>query len=33
MDPGTGEELEALAKEVMSAPPDVVGRVQKLLGK
>jgi tripartite-type tricarboxylate transporter receptor subunit TctC len=33
MDPGTGEELEALAKEVMSAPPDVVERVQKLLGK
>jgi tripartite-type tricarboxylate transporter receptor subunit TctC len=32
LDPGTGEELEALAKEVMSAPPDVVARVQKLLG-
>ena len=33
LDPGTGEELEALAKEVMAAPPDVVERVQKLLGK
>ncbi len=33
MDPGTGEELEALAKEVMAAPPDVVQRVEKLLGK
>jgi tripartite-type tricarboxylate transporter receptor subunit TctC len=33
MDPATGEELEALAKEVMAAPPDVVERVQKLLGK
>jgi tripartite-type tricarboxylate transporter receptor subunit TctC len=33
MDPATGEELEALAKEVMAAPPDVVARVQKLLGK
>jgi hypothetical protein len=33
LDPGTGEELESLAKEVMSAPPDVVQRVQKLLGK
>ena len=33
MDPATGEELESLAKEVMSAPPDVVQRVQKLLGK
>jgi tripartite-type tricarboxylate transporter receptor subunit TctC len=32
MDPGTGEELESLAKEVMSAPPDVVERVKKLLG-
>jgi tripartite-type tricarboxylate transporter receptor subunit TctC len=33
MDPATGEEIEALAKEVMGAPPDVVARVQKLLGK
>jgi tripartite-type tricarboxylate transporter receptor subunit TctC len=33
MDPATGAALESLAKEVMSAPPDVVQRVQKLLGK
>jgi len=33
LDPGTGEELESLAKEVMSAPPDVVQAVRKLLGK
>jgi tripartite-type tricarboxylate transporter receptor subunit TctC len=33
LDPGTGEELESLAKEVMAAPPDVVARVQKLIGK
>ena len=33
MDPGTGEELETLAKDVMSAPADVVQRVQKMLGK
>lgn len=32
MDPETGEELESLAKEVMSAPPDVVERMKKLLG-
>ncbi|MBI2180789.1 MAG: hypothetical protein HYU31_08225, partial [Deltaproteobacteria bacterium] len=33
IDPGTGEELEALAKEVMAASPDVIQRVQSLLGK
>ena len=32
MDPGTGEELESLAKEVITAPPDVVERMKKLLG-
>ena len=32
MDPGTGQELETLAKEVMSASPDVIERVKKLLG-
>ena len=32
MDPGTGQELESLAKEVLSASPDVVERVKKLLG-
>ena len=32
IDPATGEELESLAKEVMTAPPDVVEKVKKLLG-
>jgi hypothetical protein len=32
IDPASGEELEALAKDVMSAPPDVVERVKKLIG-
>ena len=32
IDPATGEELDALAKEVMTAPPDVVERVKKLIG-
>jgi tripartite-type tricarboxylate transporter receptor subunit TctC len=32
MDPGTGEELESLAKDLMSAPPDAVERMKKLLG-
>ena len=33
IDPGTGEKLEALAKEVMAASPDVIQRVRILLGK
>ncbi|HWO42333.1 MAG TPA: tripartite tricarboxylate transporter substrate-binding protein [Candidatus Eisenbacteria bacterium] len=33
MDPTTGEELEALVKEVMAASPEVVASMQKLLGK
>jgi tripartite-type tricarboxylate transporter receptor subunit TctC len=33
IDPGTGEELEGLAKDVMAASPDVIQRVQSLLGK
>ena len=33
IDPGTGEDLEALAKEVMAASPDVIQRVRSLLGK
>jgi tripartite-type tricarboxylate transporter receptor subunit TctC len=33
IDPATGEELQTLAKEVMTAPPDVVERVKKLIGK
>ena len=32
MDPGTGNELEALSKEVIAASPDIVQRMQKLLG-
>src|ERR1044072_6369944 len=32
IDPATGEELDALAKEVMTASPDVVERVKKLIG-
>jgi tripartite-type tricarboxylate transporter receptor subunit TctC len=32
IDPGTGEELDSLAKEVMTAPPDIVEKVRKLLG-
>jgi tripartite-type tricarboxylate transporter receptor subunit TctC len=33
VDPSTGEELEKLAKEVMAQPPEVIDRVQKLMGK
>src|SRR5687767_9968542 len=33
IDPATGEELDALAKEVMTATPDIVERVKKLIGK
>jgi tripartite-type tricarboxylate transporter receptor subunit TctC len=33
IDPATGEELQALAKEVMTATPDIVERVKKLIGK
>jgi len=32
IDPATGEELDSLAKEVMTAPPDIVERVRKLIG-
>jgi tripartite-type tricarboxylate transporter receptor subunit TctC len=31
--PSTGEELEKLAKEVMAQPPEVIERVEKLMGK
>jgi hypothetical protein len=31
MDPGSGNELESLAKEVMAASPEVVQRMEKLL--
>ena len=33
LNPGTGQELEALAKEVVAQPRDVVERMKKLLGK
>lgn len=33
LNPGSGQELEALAKEVVAQPPDVVERMKKLLGK
>jgi tripartite-type tricarboxylate transporter receptor subunit TctC len=32
IDPASGEELDKLAKEVMTAPPDVVEKVKKLIG-
>jgi hypothetical protein len=33
IEPTTGEELEGMAKEVTSQPPDVVERMKKLLGE
>lgn len=33
LDPRSGEELEALAREIMVQPPDVIERVNKVLGK
>jgi tripartite-type tricarboxylate transporter receptor subunit TctC len=33
IDPATGEELDKLAKEVVTTPPDIVERVKKLIGK
>ena len=33
MAPSTGEELEALTKEIMDQPPEVVERVKKILGQ
>jgi tripartite-type tricarboxylate transporter receptor subunit TctC len=32
IDPTAGEEMEALAKDVMATPPDVVANMRKLLG-
>jgi tripartite-type tricarboxylate transporter receptor subunit TctC len=32
IDPTKGEELDALAKEVMTTPPDIVEKVKKLIG-
>jgi hypothetical protein len=31
--PSTGEELERLAKEVMTQPPEVIEKVKKLMGQ
>ncbi len=33
IEPTSGEELESLAKEVMTQPPDAIERMKKLLGK
>ena len=33
VDPTSGEELEALAKEVLTSPREVIERMKKLLGK
>jgi tripartite-type tricarboxylate transporter receptor subunit TctC len=33
IDPATGEELDSLAKEVMTASPEIVEKVKKLIGK
>jgi tripartite-type tricarboxylate transporter receptor subunit TctC len=33
IDATAGEELDKLAKEVMTTPPDIVERVKKLIGK
>jgi hypothetical protein len=33
MDPSTGEELDTLAKDVMTAPPPVVEKVKAFIGK
>ena len=33
IDPSSGEEIEALAKEVMSQPPEVIERIKKLMGR
>jgi len=32
IDPGAGEELDKLAKEVMTTPPEIVEKVKKLIG-
>ncbi len=33
IDPTTGEEVEALAKELLSQPPEVVKRIKQMMGK
>jgi hypothetical protein len=32
IDPNFGDELEKLAKEVVDQPPEIVGRMRKMLG-
>jgi len=32
-EPSTGEELDKLAKEVMTQPPEIIARVKKLMGR
>lgn len=32
IEPTSGEELEALVKEIFDSPPDILERVKKLLG-
>ena len=32
IDPGAGEDLDKLAKEVMTTPPEIVEKVKKLIG-
>ena len=32
IEPGTGEELQALTERVISQPPEVIERVKKLVG-
>jgi tripartite-type tricarboxylate transporter receptor subunit TctC len=33
INPGTGQELDSLAKDVVAQPKDIVERMKKLLGK
>jgi hypothetical protein len=33
IDPSSGEDVEVLAREVMSQPPEVIERLKKLMGK
>ena len=33
IDPTTGEEVEALTKEVMNQPPEVIERLKKMMGQ
>lgn len=33
IDPTSGEEVEALTKEVMNQPPEVIERLKKMMGQ